>query len=152
MDDHAHEAVHAAVLAHLRSQAIEFTVHGGAAVRFVVANELGRFQVECTFPTAGVLVVRSWYPHPIDELDFAPVEQLCLRANARLQIGSLDVDRERTAVCFRTGVDFAGTGPGAAMIERVLGASIAGIIRWSPPIAGVANGLGVDLAIEASGA
>jgi hypothetical protein len=151
MDDHEHESLHAALVAHLRRQAIEFTVDGAATVRFIVANPLGAIPVDCTVPTAGVLVVRSWYPHPIDDLDLPPVEQLCVRANARLQIGSLDVDRERAAVCFRAGVDFAGTRPDAAMIERALRTSIAGILQWSPPIAGVANGLGVDLAIQAVG-
>jgi len=152
MDDHDHESVHSVLLAHLRNRAIDFTVDGAATVRFVVANRLGAIEVQCTVPTAGMLVVRSWYPHPIDEIDLPRVEQLCGRANNLLQFGGLDVERERTAVCFRTGVDFAGTAPDAAMIERVLAASIAGIIHWSPPIAGVANGLSVELALEASGA
>lgn len=152
MDVDDHEPLRAALLTHLRSQAIEFTVDASATVRFVVADPLGAIRVECGIPTAGVLVVRSWYPHPISELDLPPVEQLCVRANVRLPIGSLDVDRERAAVCFRTGVDFAGNGPEVAMIDRVLGASIAGIRRWLPPIAAVANGLDVDLALDASGA
>lgn len=149
MSDTTDNPLHDALVAHLRSQSIAVTDDDGS-VRFTVDNPPGPVAVSCTGSAAGVLVVRAWYPHPIDAIDLPPVEELTLRANPTLAVGNLDVDRDRATVSFRTAVDFAGTKPDPAVIARTIGIAIAGMIRWMPPIAVAANGVDIDLALAAA--
>lgn len=141
--------LHADVVAHLRAQRLEVDDDAASGVAmFRIDDPNGAFDVRCTSHPDGVLVVRAVYPHPIALIDVEPVNELVTRANTIMRTGSLDLDLDTAAVNFRSAVDFGGTEPTRALIGATIGVAVAGMVRWIPSIASVANGVAVDLVMS----
>lgn len=148
MTDREENRLHDAVTAHLRTQGVSFDDDVPGEARFRVDNPEGEFDVRCTSHADDVLVVRAAYPHPIAPVDVERVAELVVRANAMMRLGSLDLDLDTADVSFRSAVDLRGADPTAAVIGAAIGVAVAGMVRWIPPIASVAAGLPVELAVS----
>lgn len=141
--------LHGAVVAHLRAQGLDVDDDPRRGVAtFRIDNPSGAFEVRCTSASDGVLVVHADYPHPIDTIDAERVAELVTRANSTMRLGSLDLDLDTASVRFRSATDFTTTEPSSEMIAATIGIAVAGMVRWIPPIASVAAGLPVDLALS----
>jgi len=142
-------SIHDAVLAHLEAQHLGARTDGECAITFAVDAPNGSFDVRSvTDEAAGLLVTHAIYPHFINEVDVAPLEDYLRQANLRLRVGNFELEIDPVVVRFKTSIDFAGTEPSSVMIGRSVGVAIGEMVRHMPGIASVVNGLSVDLAIS----
>ena len=141
--------IHDAVLAHLEAQHLATRSDADGAITFAVDTPYGSFDVRSvTDEAAGLLVTHAVYPHFINEVDVAPLEDYLRQANLRLRVGNFELETDPVVVRCKTSIDFAGTEPSAVMIGRSVGTAIGEMVRHMPGIASVVNGLSVELAIS----
>jgi hypothetical protein len=144
--------IYQAALAHLTEQGIAVRKDpGDASISFDVETHGSKFVVRCLAPDdAGRFLVYAHYPNHIEPIDAPPLEELLTRVNTRLGIGNFELDLDVAAVRYKTSIDFAGTEPSAAMIGRAIDTCVAMMVEFIPPIASVANGLPIDLALPSN--
>lgn len=121
------------------------TVQDGSAVLTRYQGQRGVFDVTIEVEeSVGLVVVHAQLP--VDLGDEAPesavsaVAELCLRVNAGLAVGSLDLDLDDGTLRFRLGMVLDGVPPLPEPVRNALYTTVDAADRFLPLVSGVAAG------------